>query len=123
MKAVVTPYVSFGETGSQLSEMKNVQQMINRYGRTPAKLILGSGLKWEQKEICVSSRMIFWTLKGLACEPIVFVPTESCDVTIPVSETLKLMDGNLVDRLITELRKENKISISRYHHLLLGKES
>lgn len=120
MAVIVTPYVSFGEVGSQLFQTKTVSQLIDRYGRPPTRLLLGSSLKWDQKEICVSSKLIFWTLKALLCEP--FVSAAGEHSMLPIEDAVKLMDGNLVDRLVTDLRKLNTVTLSQYHKLLLGKE-
>jgi hypothetical protein len=120
--AVVTPYVNFGEVGSQLSTIGTIQELVDRYGCLPTRLILGSALKWEQKEICVSSKTIFWALKGLSRKPFTTIgePIESAN---QISGIPTLMDGNLIDNLITNLRKEDSLTLSQYHQILLGKEN
>jgi len=118
--AIVTPYVSFGESESRLSRTEDVSDLIERYGQIPVQILLGSGLKWDQKEVCVSSRLLFWSLKALARET--FVTTTIRDEMCSIPDTLGLMDGNLSDRLIADLRKEPNVCLSKYHKLLLGKE-
>lgn len=120
--AVVTPYVNFGEVGSQLSTIGTIQELVDRYGCLPTRLILGSALKWEQKEICVSSKTIFWTLKGLSRKPT--ITTDGLiNSTNDISRIPMLMDGNLIDNLITNLRKEDSLTLSQYHQILLGREN
>jgi len=118
--AFVTPYVSFGEAGSHLSRIKTIQELVDRYGCLPTRLILGNALRWEQKETCVSSKTIFWALKGLSCKPII-IRGELINFINQISGIPALMDGNLIDNLITNLRKKGSGTLSQYHQILLGK--
>ncbi len=118
IEVVIMPYVSFGEPNSQLSRKGSVREMIDRYGRQPTRLLLGSALKWEQKEICINSNTIFWALKALSNDLTASSKTEEAPHS--VSEIIRFMDGNLVDHLITSMRRADKSPVSRYHKLLLG---
>lgn len=117
MTVIVTPFVRFEGGKSQSSSVNTLEQLIDRYGRLPIRLLMASGLKWSQKEVMVSSDRIFWTLKALARESVV-VPDTSKAVP-SLSEIMQLMDGSIVERLITDLRKENRVPLSRYQNLLL----
>src|SRR3989344_1218542 len=116
---IVMPFLGF-ESGKPQSPSVNVlQEFIERYGQSPIRLLMASGLKWDQKEVVVSSSTIFWALKALSRESTAVPDTSK--VSFPLSEALQMMDGNLVDRLVTDLRRENRVPLSRYQNLLLGR--
>ena len=117
---VVTPFVRFEASSPKPFSIGTLKQLIDRYGRSPTRLLLGSGLKWNQKEVVVSSSTIFWVLKALARDSVA-IPS-AVKATFPLSEVLPLTDGHVVDRLIANLRKEERVPLSAYQNLLLGKE-
>lgn len=119
--AIVTPFVRFESGKPQSPSVDTLQKLIDRYGRLPIRLMMASGLRWDQKEVVVSSGTIFWTLKALSRESIA-VPNTS-KAPLPLSEVLQMMDGNLVERLITDFRRENRVLLSRYQNLLLERRS
>jgi len=118
--AIVMPYVSFGESESRLSQTKQVSQLLDRYGQLLVRLLLASALKWDQKEICVSSKQIFWALKGLS-NMLATPLTITGSTMTSIQCAFESMDGNFVDRLISDLRKSSGKPLSQYHKLLLGK--
>lgn len=113
---IVTPFVRF-ESNKPQSPTNTLRKLIDRYGRSPIQLLMASGLKWNQKEVVVNSGTIFWALKALSRESIVIPNTSK--VPLPLSEVLQMMDGDLVERFITDLRRENHVPLSRYQNLLL----
>lgn len=118
---IVTPFVRFESDKLQSPIVTTLQKLIDRYGRSPIRLLMASGLKWNQKEVVVSSSLIFWALKALSREYIA-VPNAS-KVPSSLSEALQMMDGDLVERLVTDLRREDCVPLSRYQNLLLGRKN
>ena len=118
--ALVTPYVQF-ETGDPARPIGSLAQLLDRYGRTPVRLLMASGLKWDKKEVVAESSLIFWALKGLARD-LVAVPSEE-KTSFLLQKATGLTDGHDVDKLISDLRKLNRVELSPYHNFLLEKGS
>jgi len=116
---IVTPFVRFQSDKPQSPSISMLQELIDRYGQSPIRLLMASGLKWDQKEVVVSSSTIFWAIKALSRESVATPDTSK--VPPSLSEALQMMDGNLVDRLVADLRKENRVPLSLYQNLLLGR--
>ncbi|MFY9493180.1 MAG: hypothetical protein WAP55_01765, partial [Minisyncoccia bacterium] len=115
--AIVTPFVQFESGKPQSPSVDTLQKLIDRYGRLPIRLMMASGLKWNQKEVVISSSMLFWTLKALSRESIAIPNTSKAPSSL--SEVIQMMDGSFVERLITDLRRENRVLLSQYQNLLL----
>jgi len=120
MTVIVTPFVRFERGKPQSPRVNMLQELIDRYGQSPIRLLMASGLKWDQKDVVVSSSTIFWALKALSRESVTTTPDTS-KVPLSLSEALQMMGGNLVDRFVTDLRKENRVPLSRYQNLLFGR--
>lgn len=117
MTVIVTPFVKFKSEKLKFPNVGTLQKLIDRYGRLPIRLLVASGLKWDQKEVMVGSDTIFWSLKALSREDIVIPDMNK--MVLPLSEILPIMDGGLIEQLITDLRKENSVPLSQYQNLLL----
>lgn len=116
---IVTPFVRFESGKPSSSGATILRKLVDRYGRLPIRLMMASGLKWDQKEVVVSSSALFWALKSLGRESVVTIPADTNKVALPLSKALQMMKGNLAERLITDLRKKKRVSLSQYQHLLL----
>jgi hypothetical protein len=118
ISVIVTPYMQ--PQGESDSARWIVKELIDRYGSPTVRLLLGSALKWGQKEVTLNSSAIFWGLKALARDSVAI----SCTSKVhSVPEALELMEGSYVDQLIANLRKTNTVQLSPYGNLLLGKAS
>lgn len=115
--ATVTPFVRFEGGKSRSPSIDTLQKLIDRYGRLPIRLMMASGLKWNQKDVVVSSSTLFWTLKALGREFIAVPNTYKAPSPLP--EVLQMTEGSLVEQFITDLRKENRVLLSQYQNLLL----
>ena len=116
VSVIVTPYMQ--SQGESDSARWIVRELIERYGSSPVRLMLGSALKWDQKEVTLDSSAIFWGLKALARDSVAVPGT---DKAYSVPEALELMEGGYVDQLVTDLRKANYVQLSTYGNLLLRK--
>lgn len=121
LQVIVTPFASFTGSDAVRHQPRSLQQLIDRYGRTPVRLLLADALKWKQKEVKVSSSVIFWALKGLASAPRPHLEERQLAVS-SITETIRLMDGNLIETVISDLRKKNEVRLSPYHSLLVGRQ-
>lgn len=116
--ALITPYVQF-EVSDPTRPVGSLAQLLDRYGRTSVRLLMASGLKWEQKEVTAKSSLLFWALKGLARDSVAIPSMEKTIVSL--KEAVLLADGHEVDKLIADLRKLGRVELSTYHNLLLEK--
>lgn len=115
---IVTPFIRF-PTGSESTNW-TVSQLIDRYGSPVVRLLLGSMLRWSQKEVTLNSSTVFWGLRALERGPTAM--SSSFDAELPsLQEALNMMDGGRVDQLVAELRKSGNVQMSRYWDLLIGK--
>jgi len=113
---IVTPFVKFESDESQHPNINNLKELVDRYGRLPTKLLVASGLKWNQKEVIVNSNFIFWALKASDNKALISRPI---DDILSFPKIINTMDGNLINELITNLRRETSVSLSPYQSLLI----
>lgn len=115
--AIITPFVRFDSSNKprQLGA-STLQQLIDRYGRLPIRLLLARGLKWNHKEAIVNSDTIFWALKALSCEYTTIL--NNSKTALSLSEALHIMDGSFVEQLIIGLRRKDIIKSSQYQDLI-----
>lgn len=121
LSVIVTPFIRFENNRPQLSNVNTLQNLIDSYGQLPVRLLMASGLKWNQKEVVVNLNTIFWALKALSRDSFA-VPTAN-KTPISLSKALQMMNGNTVEQLITNLRRENYVPLSRYQSLLLKRRN
>lgn len=116
ISAIVTP---FAQIRSSTTANTSISSLIDRYGGTPVRFLLGDCLKWEQKDLIVDSSLIFWTMKALE-KARDYEETET--TAVPISEALSMTDGNTIASLIAGMRRSEKIALTPYQKLLVGKE-
>ncbi len=119
ISAVVTPFAQIKGSLTSTSHQITVSPLVDRYGATPIRFLLGDCLKWEQKDLVVDSSIIFWAMKGLE-KAADYTETAAKVVSIP--EALSMSDGNSIAPFITGMRRSEKIALTPYQQLLLGKE-
>ncbi len=120
ISAIVTPFATIKGGLASTSNQITISSLVDRYGATPVRFLLGDCLKWEQKDLAVDSSVIFWTMKALE-KTAGYTETAAKVVSIP--EALSMSDGNSIASLITGMRRSEKVSLTPYQKLLLGKET
>ncbi|MEN9523967.1 MAG: hypothetical protein RL536_36 [Candidatus Parcubacteria bacterium] len=119
ISAVVTPFARIKNSPVSNIHKASISSLIDRYGGTPVRFLLGSCLKWEQKDLVVDSSLIFWTMKALEKAS---DSTESTTSNVSLPEALAMSDGNAIPSFIAGIRRSEKIVLTPYQKLLIGKE-
>lgn len=122
ISAVVTPFTRIKDGPTSTLHQKTISSLVDRYGRIPMRFLLGNYLKWEQKDLTVDSSVIFWTMKAFEKVP-ANMETETVANTVSISKALSMSDGNAITSFITSIRRSEKIVLTPYQKLLLGKET
>lgn len=115
---IVTPFVQFRSGEPPSSGANILRKLIDRYGRLPIRLMMASWLKQDQKEVVASSGTLFWALKALSRESIA-ISADTDKIPLSFPEATRMMDGNLAEQFISDLRKGKCVQLSQYQRLLL----
>ena len=119
ISAVITPYARITGDLASASHQTMISPLVDRYGATPVRFLLGDCLKWEQKDLIVDSSVIFWTIKALEKTS---GQTETAAKEISIPDALSMSDGNKIASFITGMRRSEKVALTQYQKLLIGKE-
>ncbi|MDE1941069.1 MAG: hypothetical protein KGI66_03040 [Patescibacteria group bacterium] len=120
ISAIVTPFATIKGGLASTSHQITIPSLVDRYGATPVRFLLGDCLKWEQKDLVVDSSIIFWTMKALEKAADY---TETAAKVVSIREALSMSDGNSIASFITGMRRSEKVSLTPYQKLLLGKDT
>lgn len=120
ISAVVTPYARITGSLALTSHQTTISPLVDRYGTTPVRFLLGGCLKWEQKDLIVDSSLIFWAMKAL--EKLSDHAEAAAKAVTSITEAMSMSDGNSIASFVTSMRRSEKIVLTPYQRLLLGKD-